>query len=114
LKIFYGFFHPLENIIKNYITNNELADINERRQSELLEKDLQSLNITYDLKLTDELPGINNTANAFGALYVMEGSTLGGRMISKMLLKNKRVDMSHSNAFFNGYEMKLVISGSHL
>ncbi|MGZ5285453.1 MAG: biliverdin-producing heme oxygenase, partial [Kaistella sp.] len=40
-------------------------------------------------KSTVQIPSaIKNEAEAFGILYVMEGSTLGGNMIAKQLSKN--------------------------
>lgn len=57
----------------------------ERRKLHLIEKEAQHLNISRtqpDLSVE-----VKNQAEAFGILYVMEGSTLGGNMIAKQLSK---------------------------
>jgi heme oxygenase len=43
LKMFYGFFHPLEAEISEHITEKVLHDISERRKSDLIIDDLQAL-----------------------------------------------------------------------
>jgi len=106
LKMFYGYFYPLEQVIKKYITSDILTDIDERRNSMFVLHDLQSLNCsTENLSVCDQIPRANNINDAFGFLYVLEGSTLGGRMISKMLMKNIYIKLDQGNLnFFNGYK----------
>lgn len=106
LKMFYGFFHPLEKIIGQYVTKNVLVDIDERRNSLFIVSDLKAMGYsTEQLSVCNELPKINSSLTALGALYVLEGSTLGGRMISKMLMKNPFVKFDESNLnFFSGYK----------
>lgn len=105
IRAFYGFYFPLEQQVGNYISTSDLADISERSQALLILKDLQSLPVEPGkLPICFSLPQIQSRAQAFGALYVMEGSTLGGRMISKMLKKNKLLVFDETNLnFFNGY-----------
>lgn len=106
LKMFYGYFHPIEQIIRKYITVDILSDIDERRNSLFILHDLKALNYsTEHMSVCNEIPQIKNIADAFGCLYVLEGSTLGGRMISKMLMKNFYIRFDESNLnFFNGYK----------
>ena len=105
LKMFYGFFHPLEKIIAQYISKEILYDIDDRRNSNSILTDLKVIGqSTEGLLICSDLPNINSTAGALGAMYVLEGSTLGGRMISKMLMKNNFVRFDASNLhFFSGY-----------
>ncbi|MGZ3940222.1 MAG: biliverdin-producing heme oxygenase [Flavisolibacter sp.] len=106
LKMFYGFFHPLECVIRSHVTPAILADIDERRNASLLLIDLKTMGYySESLSLCGQLPKINSSLAALGAMYVMEGSTLGGRMISRMLMKNPHVPFGDSNLhFFNGYK----------
>ena len=106
LKMFYGYFHPLESIIRSYITPGILEDIDERRNSSFIINDLKAIGYsTESLALCTQLPNINSSLAALGAMYVLEGSTLGGRMISRMLMKNALVPFDDSNLhFFNGYK----------
>jgi len=105
LKMFYGYFFPLEQRIQRLITANELPDIAERRKAAFILRDLESINVsTGDMALCTGLPFMENEAQAFGALYVLEGSTLGGKMIAKMLLKNQALAISEDAVhFFSGY-----------
>lgn len=104
LETFFGYYHPLQDTISRFITPSHLEDIEERRHASLILKDLDSLGFSFQGELCTDLPIIDNVAAAFGALYVLEGSTLGGRMISKILLKNDRLGLSPNNLrFFDGY-----------
>lgn len=104
LKMFYGFFHPLEERIRRYITPALLSDVESRRNASLIKKDLRELTVYGEPPLCESLPQINNAAQAFGALYVLEGSTLGGRVIVRMLSKNEAANIpANALHFFSGY-----------
>ncbi|NNU33797.1 biliverdin-producing heme oxygenase [Mucilaginibacter sp. S1162] len=55
----------------------------------------------------NELPQITNYLQGFGALYVIEGSTLGGQIISKMVQQHLPVQDGKGLSFFNGYGDKM-------
>lgn len=105
LKKFYGFFNPLELLLNQTTGFSFLfSDYDERRKTNLILRDLRTLNAENQTFLTcDDIPKINSQAQALGVLYVMEGSTLGGRMISKMLKENLGLESESGAAFFNGY-----------
>lgn len=105
LQRFFGFFQPLQQQIRGYIHPEDLRDIDERRTAGLLLRDLQSLgSATETLPICHHLPRISNKAQAFGALYVLEGSMLGGRVIAKMLAAGSSVNLMDDHLhFFNGY-----------
>lgn len=50
-----------------------------------------------------DLPRIENVACALGAMYVLEGSTLGGRFISKMIAEKLDLPDTEGIRFFTGY-----------
>ena len=55
------------------------------------------------MHVATDLPGITNEDEAIGALYVLEGSTLGGKIISAMI-KKVLIDADDSIlSFYNGY-----------
>lgn len=62
-------------------------DLDERRKGPLLEADLARLGLTPGeiaaLPVCTTLPPIVDLPTALGAMYVLEGSTLGGRYITK-------------------------------
>ena len=103
LKMFYGFFHPVEQLIKNQVPIEVLPDIAERRNSRLILNDLKSIGHNNLTLLSHEQPLIDSLPRALGVLYVLEGSTLGGRMIAKMMMKHPLFSEDNLN-FFNGYK----------
>jgi heme oxygenase (biliverdin-IX-beta and delta-forming) len=105
LKTFYGFFAPMELLIEQHLPAIHLPDISTRGNARHITADLEALGFeTKSLLLCHTLPPIENTGEAFGALYVLEGSTLGGRMIRKMLLSHEHLHLNEEQVqFFNGY-----------
>ena len=106
LRMFYGYFSPLEGLVQQYITPEILPDIAERRKAAAILQDLSTLGYSVrGIPVCQQLPEMKTTAHAFGVLYVLEGSTLGGKMIAKMLLKNEAFPLSrHAISFFSGYK----------
>jgi heme oxygenase len=103
LKYFYRYFGALEDRVDLYITNKELPDYQVRRKSASLSADILSLGGKLPEKMPHEaLPIIENRLQAFGTLYVMEGSTLGGLIISQMIRKQLSVSDQHLS-FFQSY-----------
>lgn len=76
-----------ENPVFDFLKNDyaEKLQLEERRKLSALQKDLASLGITDYGETT--APQLTNIQQAFGILYVMEGSTLGGNVIAKNLAK---------------------------
>ncbi|MGF7082043.1 biliverdin-producing heme oxygenase [Mucilaginibacter sp. UYCu711] len=104
LSSFYGYFGGLEQQITRYINQSNLADYEDRRKSEALADDIKALGGTVPQTATNnELPEIDNYLQAFGALYVIEGSTLGGQIISKMVQQHLPLPEGKGLSFFNGY-----------
>lgn len=105
LKTFYGYFKPVEERIGKQLHAMQLPDLQQRRKADWILQDLTFSNAhVTDLPQATNLPKINNRHQAFGAMYVLEGSTLGGRGITKMLLKNSALQLNEMQVhFFNGY-----------
>jgi len=93
LTINYIIHQKLENKLANMLDANLASELDMKSRLKLaaLEKDLAYWNID---SLT--LPGLNfdlfipekNNAEVLGALYVLEGATLGGNMIKRHILAN--------------------------
>jgi heme oxygenase len=104
LQLFYSYFGGLEEQIDLFITEAELADYRQRRKSAALANDIISLGGTPMPKAgKDALPVIYNKLQAYAAMYVIEGSTLGGKIISKMLAKQLDISDGQGLTFFSGY-----------
>ncbi len=56
-----------------------------------------------DLPQCSELPPLDTPAAAFGCLYVLEGATLGGRVISRHIEHELGLDATRGARFFHGY-----------
>ena len=85
LEAFYGFVQPLEAHLAKYSWHDVGLDFEERRKARLLETDLFSVGVSpADVARSNSLPVLRGLADACGALYVMEGSTLGGQHILRM------------------------------
>lgn len=72
-----------------------------RRKTAALEKDAKQLGIETDVN-TDIIFPVDSFEQFMGALYVFEGSTLGGAIIAKQLAKNETLSGLDFN-FYNCY-----------
>lgn len=104
LAAFYGYFGGLEQQIERYINASNLADYYDRRKTAAIADDIKALGGTIPaIANGNELPEIDNYLQAFGALYVIEGSTLGGKIISKMIQQHLHINDGAGLSFFNSY-----------
>ncbi|HEX6279991.1 MAG TPA: biliverdin-producing heme oxygenase [Pyrinomonadaceae bacterium] len=77
-------------------------DYDERRKLPSLETDAEALNIDGS-ETYEDLPDLSTLAKVFGSLYVIEGSTLGGQVISRHLKEHLGITPENGGAFFNSY-----------
>lgn len=86
---FYGYYAVLEPALDAWHRREGLLDWPARRKLHLLAADLGELGwggpATADLPLCAEVPAIRSSGEALGALYVVEGATLGGAVIARRL-----------------------------
>lgn len=104
LEKFLGLYIPLENAVKN----SEIAkDFHDRWKVHLLKQDLKNLGMS-DLEI-ENIPQLNlfgsepSLEELIGALYVMEGSTLGAMILSKHFHLRFHLDSFNGLAYFSGY-----------
>jgi len=107
LARFFGYYSPLEDRLRTeveiYWPTNEYK-CSERAKVPHLEKDLRVLGESLEqLECCTNLPELNTPAQVLGCLYVIEGATLGGQIISKHLLANLGLGANNGAAFFHGY-----------
>jgi len=108
LKQFYGFYRPLEMHLGSVMCPpGFLADFTARRKTPLLEKDLLFLDLPERelraLPQCQKLPTVESEAQAFGCLYVLEGATLGGQIISKYVADKLGYESERGATFFMSY-----------
>lgn len=106
LEQFYGFYKPLEErMLAHESWISPWLDINERIKTPLLAADLRALGSapTASLPMCGNLPEFDGAPECFGCLYVLEGSTLGGQVISRHLREKLNVTPGAGGLFFDGY-----------
>lgn len=84
--------------------NLEGLNFESRKKNALLEADLKVLGLDKDsLDALDYSLSFDNLHQALGAFYVMEGSTLGGSVISRHLAKNENLSSVNEFNFYGCY-----------
>ena len=106
-----GLHQPLEALIEPW--GDGLAiDWDARRKTHLLRADLEFLGRTpaeiAQLPRCEALPTIDDLGAVLGCLYVLEGSTLGGRMIAGHLAQHLGIVAGQGASFFSSYGEALM------
>jgi heme oxygenase (biliverdin-IX-beta and delta-forming) len=104
LESFYGFYKPVEGAIAAAAMPLWL-DVTARSKTALLEVDLQRLRPqgASAPPLCSTLPPLDKVGQRLGCLYVLEGATLGGVLISRHIRENLGVYPESGGRFFHGY-----------
>lgn len=104
LGLFYSYFGALEEKIRAVIDISSLPDYGRRRKTSSIAGDIATLGgQAPDFVSADQLPEIRDHAEALAALYVIEGSALGGKIISRMISQNLEGKADNALSFYNGY-----------
>lgn len=98
----YGFYSPVEDLVRQYLLEDVFPGMSKRFRAHRILADIRNSGKPLPgFDICDELPVIDSVDRALGALYVLEGSTLGGRIIAGMI--TRRLGPAASVGFFNGY-----------
>jgi len=108
LEGFFGYYAPLEvPLCASNVWADLPFDFASRRKVPRLEKDLVALGKTAEeltrLPRCAELPALDSIPRVLGCLYVIEGATLGGQVITRHLRANLAITPETGGAFFAGY-----------
>ncbi|MGN7454595.1 biliverdin-producing heme oxygenase [Paenibacillus pasadenensis] len=108
LELFYGFIQPAEERIYPDAELESLGlEAAVRQKAPLLESDLEKLGLSREelgaIPRCAELPDLSDPARKLGYLYVLEGSTLGGQIISRKLAASLGLDEERGLAYFRAY-----------
>lgn len=108
LQCFLGVHRPLEALLaRQPQLPAHLPDFAARLKTPQLESDLAALGLSATdiaaIPSCPHLPAATELPAAFGCLYVVEGATLGGQVISRYLSKQWQLDVDHGARFFSGY-----------
>lgn len=99
LQVNHVFLKSYEDSIKQFLTEKDLENLalTKLNKLSLIEKDIQELGID-ELQVNKQYE-LANRAEAIGALYVIEGSMLGGNVIAKTLKKYPFLENKSFNYF---------------
>ncbi len=104
----YGFYEPFEAELDRAVTRWGLpVNVERRRKAPLLVRDLGALGLApaavNDLPRCSRIPRPTSPGAALGCLYVVEGATLGGRLIARHVEHRLGFGPRNGAAFFHGY-----------
>jgi len=106
LEYFYSLHIPFESLIQGADSEISpwLPDIKSRTRMDALRRDLGVLGnaLPNEIPLAT-IPSLRTTAELFGCLYVLEGSTLGGQVIARHIRETLHYTAENGCAFFSGY-----------
>lgn len=104
LNLFHSYFGGLELKVQSVLDHTLVPDYSQRRKADAILNDIRALGGHASGLVGDEhLPVIIDHATALGAMYVMEGSTLGGKTISKMIAQALPGRAEHALSFYESY-----------
>ena len=101
-----GWYFPLEDRLSK--AARSLASIGvmwaDRRKSPSLIADLSALGYHGSIEVCNALPPVVTLSQAVGCLYVLEGATLGGQIVVRLLRAAPEMPRDPGFRFFSGYE----------
>jgi len=107
LAKFWGLYSPLEAKLEKINWDASGLSLDERRKTGWLETDLAHFGLgnhsICDLERCRDLPRLDSLESGLGALYVMEGSTLGGQIVLKTLERLLSISPNSGGRYFASY-----------
>ena len=104
----YGFYAPFEEVLGTAVARWGVPyDVEARRKAPLIARDLAALGLApaavAALPRCGWAPLPGRPAAALGCLYVVEGATLGGRLIARLVERRLGLGPRTGAAFFGAY-----------
>lgn len=105
IEAYYGFHAPLQRKIEQFLGPRSTAP--ERRKIAALIKDLRALGLNDPqigtLPLCMTLPTLETQAQLLGIMYVMEGATLGGQVLRRIIADRLGIHADSGGEFLDVY-----------
>lgn len=105
IQAYYGFHLPLQQSMERFLAPQPIEPA--RQKIPALIKDLHALGLNdvqiLALPQCRELPVINSVAQLLGVMYVMEGATLGGQVLRRIIADRLGVDADSGGEFLDVY-----------
>jgi heme oxygenase (biliverdin-IX-beta and delta-forming) len=107
LEAFLRFIRPVEAVLEGLDLTKLGIDYSSRRKTGWIETDLKDLGHTNEslehLGSFEELPELTEPVEALGAMYVLEGSSLGRQVMLTKLEARLDIRPDWAGHFFSGY-----------
>ncbi len=107
LQAYYGFYGAMEAALYDCELIPDGYDTELRVKTPTLLSDLLALGLNdmaiNDLPRCTQLPLLDTPAACLGALYVLEGATLGGQVLRREMAQRLGLDADNGGAFLNVY-----------
>ena len=107
LQAYYGFYAPMEATLSDSALIPDGFDSVLRVKTPTLLNDLYAIGLDDDaisaLPRCIELPAFNTAAACLGALYVLEGATLGGQVLRREMARRLNINADNGGAFLDVY-----------
>ena len=105
----YGFYQPLEAALGSITGYADLGlNLDERRKLAWLVADLTALGCSPEsFPISTQAPEIGSLGSALGSMYVVEGASLGGRYISKLVEQRLGLTPDRGCSFFASYRERI-------
>lgn len=105
IEAYYGFHLPLQQSIERFLAP-QVPDPAREKVTALI-KDLHALGLSdlqiQVLPLCRALPAIDSVAQLLGVMYVMEGATLGGQVLRRIIADRLDIDADTGGEFLDVY-----------
>ncbi|KQB40011.1 biliverdin-producing heme oxygenase [Flavobacterium aquidurense] len=105
LSLMYEVYYSTQEVVFP-VLNDLIPDLKEREKTQLIQDDLSFLNYTKNKSASVFKNENISIPFALGMLYVVEGSTLGGRYILKNVETIPGLDQQKGVSYFTGYGNK--------
>ena len=107
LQAYYGFYQPMESALYEGALIPDGFDQVLRVKTPTLVSDLHALGLDNQainaLPRCCKFPPLDTPAACLGALYVLEGATLGGQVLRREVAQRLDLDANNGGAFLNVY-----------
>ena len=105
IQAYYGFYRPLERLIAQ--VDDACPNAGQRRKVPALVRDLTALGLSdaqiQALPLCADLPVITSAPQLLGARYVIEGATLGGQVLRRVVKSALGIEADSGGEFLDVY-----------
>ena len=105
LQVFHAFFSQWECVLDQTCPDSLRSVWLGRRRTSRLQQDLLELSASTDpaLNLVLSSESVSGSGHWLGSVYVLEGSTLGGQVISRFLERHFGWSGGRGYSYFQGY-----------